>query len=134
MIDSEIEVNLILALNEQNPWWIQGTPPKKLAKRFRREDFYHIKKELEKKEIIAIIGQRQVGKTTMLYQLSDYLINEKNTNPKNILYFSFDNPYASIAQHKSENLITLCHSCHSKTNSNREYWQNYFKEKRECPR
>jgi len=35
---------------------------------------------------------------------------------------------------KSENLITLCHSCHSKTNSNREYWQNYFKEKRECPR
>jgi len=41
----------------------------------------------------------------MLYQLSDYLINEKNTNPKNILYFSFDNPYASIAQHKSENLI-----------------------------
>jgi len=26
-----------------------------------------------------------------------------------------------------ENLITLCHNCHSKTNANREYWKNYFK-------
>jgi len=28
-----------------------------------------------------------------------------------------------------DNLTTLCHSCHSKTNSNREKWINYFKEK-----
>jgi len=27
----------------------------------------------------------------------------------------------------SENLITLCHSCHSKTNFNRDYWISYFK-------
>jgi len=26
-----------------------------------------------------------------------------------------------------ENLITLCQKCHSKTNYNREYWINYFK-------
>jgi hypothetical protein len=26
------------------------------------------------------------------------------------------------------NLITLCRSCHSKTNKNREYWINYFKQ------
>jgi formylmethanofuran dehydrogenase subunit E len=25
-----------------------------------------------------------------------------------------------------ENLITLCKSCHAKTNSNREYWTKYF--------
>ena len=25
-----------------------------------------------------------------------------------------------------ENLITLCKSCHTKTNFNREYWENYF--------
>lgn len=25
------------------------------------------------------------------------------------------------------NLITLCHSCHSKTNTNREYWLGYFR-------
>lgn len=28
----------------------------------------------------------------------------------------------------SENLITLCNSCHTKTNHNREYWTNYFKQ------
>jgi hypothetical protein len=27
----------------------------------------------------------------------------------------------------SDNLITLCHNCHSKTNGNREYWQERFK-------
>ena len=27
-----------------------------------------------------------------------------------------------------ENLITLCKSCHSKTNANREYWKTYFNE------
>jgi hypothetical protein len=26
------------------------------------------------------------------------------------------------------NLITLCHACHSKTNYNRDYWTNYFKQ------
>ena len=30
---------------------------------------------------------------------------------------------------KPENLITLCLSCHMKTNFNREYWQNYFEMK-----
>ena len=27
-----------------------------------------------------------------------------------------------------DNLITLCNSCHSKTNTNREYWIEYFKD------
>ncbi len=27
---------------------------------------------------------------------------------------------------KPKNLITLCHPCHSKTNYNRDYWQDYF--------
>ena len=27
-----------------------------------------------------------------------------------------------------ENLITLCRGCHAKTNQNRDYWTQYFKE------
>ena len=30
-----------------------------------------------------------------------------------------------------ENLISLCRSCHTKTNFNREYWINYFKQNNE---
>ncbi len=105
MVDSKVEINIIRALNEQNSWWTQGTPSEKHAKKFRRNDFYPISKEMEKREITAIIGQRQVGKTTVLYQLVEFLINEKKVNPQNILYFSFDNPFAGIAQKESENLI-----------------------------
>jgi len=28
-----------------------------------------------------------------------------------------------------ENLISLCSSCHTKTNNNRDYWMNYFNKK-----
>ncbi|GJQ43724.1 MAG: hypothetical protein JETCAE03_32220 [Ignavibacteriaceae bacterium] len=30
---------------------------------------------------------------------------------------------------EKENLITTCNSCHAKTNFNRDYWQQYFKNK-----
>jgi 5-methylcytosine-specific restriction endonuclease McrA len=30
-----------------------------------------------------------------------------------------------------DNLITLCQSCHSKTNANREFWINYFRSSHE---
>lgn len=30
------------------------------------------------------------------------------------------------------NLITLCHSCHAKTNYNRKYWESYFKGETSC--
>ena len=31
-----------------------------------------------------------------------------------------------IQNSRAENLITLCCSCNSKVNANREYWKNYF--------
>ena len=30
---------------------------------------------------------------------------------------------------KEENLITLCHDCNLRVNANRDYWENYFKQK-----
>ncbi len=105
MVDSKIEINIIRALNEQNAWWREGKPSEKFAKKFRRRDFFPLRNELEKKEITAIIGQRQVGKTTVLYQLIETLIKDNKVSPKNILYFSFDNPYISITKNNTENLI-----------------------------
>ena len=43
-----------------------------------------------------------------------YYVHHKNYDKKNC------NP---------DNLITLCHRCHNKTNQNREYWINYFNNK-----
>ena len=43
-------------------------------------------------------------------------IHHKNYDKKNI---------------NEENLVSLCKVCHAKTNSNREYWINYFKNQKE---
>ena len=48
-----------------------------------------IKKWLERKEIIAIKGPRQSGKTTLLKMLKDFLL-KKGVEEKNIIYLSFE--------------------------------------------
>jgi predicted AAA+ superfamily ATPase len=58
---------------------------------------FKIKKDLDdylegnlEKRFIVLPGLRGVGKTTILFQLYDYLLNTKKINPKNILYLSMD--------------------------------------------
>lgn len=46
------------------------------------------------------------------------ICGDKGIDVHHIDYDKFNN--------NKDNLITLCHSCHSKTNTNREYWQAYF--------
>lgn len=50
---------------------------------------------LDKKQIIEIIGLRRVGKTVLMLQMINYLI-EKKTDPFNILYFTFDEEQINI--------------------------------------
>ncbi|MFO7872612.1 MAG: ATP-binding protein [Candidatus Undinarchaeales archaeon] len=80
MKDSE----LLTEFEEQNPWW---------QKKFELEPNLierEIQTEISKKEklITGIIGMRRVGKTTLLKQILSNLLKE--TEPKRILYFSFD--------------------------------------------
>ncbi len=105
MVDHNIEINLMRALNEQNSWWREGVPSEKFAKAFRRRDFYPLIREYNKKEVMAFVGQRQVGKTTVLYQIIEELIKNYNVNPKRIIYFSFDNPFIGLTHSKERNLI-----------------------------
>ncbi|MBC8184774.1 ATP-binding protein [candidate division KSB1 bacterium] len=46
-------------------------------------------KELDSKQIVEISGLRRTGKTTLLFQVLNYLINQKR-NPFSLLYFTFD--------------------------------------------
>ena len=39
---------------------------------------------------LVLPGLRDVGKTTILFQVYEYLIKEKNVTPQNILYFACD--------------------------------------------
>lgn len=57
----------------------------------------------ERDKYTCICGKRQ-GEIAFSVHHIDY--DKKNCNPNN--------------------LVTLCPSCHSKTNTNRDYWKNYF--------
>jgi hypothetical protein len=76
-------------LEEFNQWWINGKVDPELTFSFKRDVFFEVEKSFDKRFIIALVGLRRVGKTTIIYQLIKKLIQE-GTNPKNILFFSFD--------------------------------------------
>ncbi|GAA5818667.1 MAG: ATP-binding protein [Methanobrevibacter sp. CfCl-M3] len=62
-----------------------------------RENFYNLKKYIDDflsgnihNRFITMPGLRGVGKSTLLFQLYDYLLNEKNIAKERILYLSTD--------------------------------------------
>jgi predicted AAA+ superfamily ATPase len=52
--------------------------------------FDEIIKWLKRREIIAIKGPRQSGKTTLLLMIQDYLIEKEKVNPKNVIFLTFE--------------------------------------------
>ncbi|MEK6857115.1 MAG: ATP-binding protein [Nanoarchaeota archaeon] len=78
---------LLETLIRLNPWWSNKPFETGLA---RPKYFEKIKKYLETKEIVVLTGVRRGGKTTLLFQIINYLINERKVNSKNILFVNFD--------------------------------------------
>lgn len=72
-------------LVESNRWWKE---PFRINYK-KREIYEKISKFLHLPQIIALTGLRRVGKTTLLFKIiQDEIMN--GFNPKNIMYFSFD--------------------------------------------
>jgi uncharacterized protein len=78
-------------LLDANPWWGGGKVPAELSHEYHRRDYFVLRNEVNDKPILAVGGPRQVGKTTLLYQLIDDLLESK-TEPSHILFISFDLP------------------------------------------
>lgn len=57
---------------------------------FYRNLLDELKKWLGRKEIYAIKGPRQSGKTTLLKILEDYLVREKKVNPESIVFLTLE--------------------------------------------
>ncbi len=74
-----------LVLEAQNPWWKTGKFKRLI---FPRKITEEILKNLKNKKILALVGSRQVGKTSILYLIIQHLL--KKTSPQNILYFNLD--------------------------------------------
>jgi uncharacterized protein len=75
-----------------NEWWFTGKVRGELALPFRRKAFARIVESLRERQILLVTGLRRVGKTTLLYQAVETLL--ETVSPKCILYFSFEEALA----------------------------------------
>ena len=85
-------------LRQYNPWWRAPSAIKEESKPQKRLAYYEALKMLTHKSIrrfVVLSGMRRVGKTTILYQMIEHLIDE-GVNPRNILYVTFDNPILKL--------------------------------------
>ncbi|MDE6844818.1 MAG: ATP-binding protein [Lachnospiraceae bacterium] len=97
-------------LRQYNPWWHMPSAVKEEAKPQKRFAYYEALKMLTHTSIrrfVVLSGVRRVGKTTILYQLIENLIDE-DINPRNILYVSFDNPILKFIN--AEKVISIYES------------------------
>ena len=77
-------------LRKINVWWETGLIPPEFVPQTKRFMFKDLIDFLDDRRIIGIIGPRRTGKTTLMYQLMQFLINEKKVKPKHMLFFSGD--------------------------------------------
>jgi predicted AAA+ superfamily ATPase len=90
------DLELLNEIISQNPWWTGGAP---LGEKTTTRDIWNeILEEIGDKEVTCFVGLRRVGKTVLMKQTIQHLL-EKGVAPKRILYFSFD------AMKKEETII-----------------------------
>ena len=106
MSESSIsDTEILRILYSHNPWWANRPIPKSKLKDFKRRDYYKIIQQLDRDTILAMIGARRVGKTTLLYQLIEELL--ERTDSKNILFVNLDDPYLHISLENLDKIFTV---------------------------
>ncbi len=78
-----------------NEWWATKKVKTSSLKPHKRPLFFDIQKYIKNRQILLITGLRRVGKTTLIYQLIQHLLDEK-TKSLQIVYFSFDEEIADF--------------------------------------
>src|SRR5438477_11900104 len=99
---------IIKRIRLENPWWETAAVPTDIQKLKPRLYFDLLFKQVtltQVKRATVLMGPRRVGKTVMLYQIIQKLI-ESGIPPKKICFLSIDAPiYNNISL---EELFTLC--------------------------
>ena len=91
---------VIKVLRQYNPWWKNSASIKENSKPQKRLAYYDalgMMKHRSIRRFVVLSGARRVGKTTIMYQMIENLIDE-GVNPKNILYVTFDNPMVKMVR------------------------------------
>lgn len=91
-----------MELGELNHWWTEEHVRKEFVPEKRRDIFSELKAGLKRKQIQILTGLRRVGKSTLFYQLIDWLV-KKGVKPLNIFYCNFDEP--ALQEKRIEELL-----------------------------
>ena len=92
------EAQVIKVLQQYNPWWRNPETIRQEAKPHKRVAYFEAIKTIKHPTIrrfSVLSGARRVGKTTILYQMIENLMDD-GVPTKNILYVSFDNPIVKM--------------------------------------
>ncbi|PJC24065.1 hypothetical protein CO058_00110 [candidate division WWE3 bacterium CG_4_9_14_0_2_um_filter_35_11] len=91
MMQGELD-NILDTIKKLNPWFKDGKVPEKLVKPYIRQELSLIKKTMTNTDLATLlIGGRRVGKSILLYQLINSLL-EDGVEQKRILFIQGDNP------------------------------------------
>ncbi len=86
---------IIKRIEIDNPWWETGKIDRLYGEmtvhRSYFDNFFDLVQKNNVKRAVVLMGPRQVGKTVMIYQAVQKLINQ-GISPKKICYISIDNP------------------------------------------
>ena len=89
-------------LLEQNPFWDDKVHLDKDL--VIRNKLSNLSSHMNLKQALIITGIRRGGKSTLLKELLNYLINIKKVNSKNILYLNLESPYFEEYKHNPKYL------------------------------
>jgi hypothetical protein len=85
-------------IGDQNPWWTSPRARASAGYRTRRDAQVVVSRQiqrLEDRRAIALVGPRQVGKTVVLLQTLDELL-DLGWPPGNLTYFDFSDPRLTV--------------------------------------
>jgi len=91
--------SILKVLRGYNPWWVSRAVNPEFCPTYKRLSYYEIMKRLSETSIrraIILFGARRVGKTTILYQIIQSLL-QQGVEPQQILFVSLDHPMLKLA-------------------------------------
>lgn len=97
------ETQLHRVLTRFNPWWRGESVQSSLYDdQHRRRDFDRLVDRMEDAQVVTLVGPRQVGKSTMMGQYVDHLL-EEGSRPERILYMTTE---ASTISSDADNILS----------------------------
>lgn len=80
---------------QYNPWWQGGQIPADFRFKTKRRLFEQLIADITNKKIISVVGLRRIGKSVLLYQIIEHLL-EQGVDPRRIFYLKADDPVIEI--------------------------------------